>query len=225
MDGQIDVWRITWFTVVTATGATLLMLPPGLLIAWALARGRFRGRVLLETVVSLPLVLPPVATGLILLMLFAPRGAIGRVLERAGIDVVFTWKAVVLAMTIMGLPLLVRSVRAGIEQVDSRYEQVAATLGAGTLRVFLTITLPLALPSVLAGAVLGFARAIGEFGATIMVAGSIPGSTRTIAVAIYSFSETGRDGDALTLVGICGAIAFVALWFSNWLSARTGLRA
>jgi molybdate transport system permease protein len=224
MDGHIDVWRITWFTVATATGATLLMLPPGLLIAWALARGRFRGRVLLETVVSLPLVLPPVATGLILLMLFAPRGPFGRVLQQAGVEVVFTWKAVVLAMTIMGLPLLVRSVRAGIEQVDSRYEQVAATLGARPLRVFITITLPLALPSVLAGAVLGFARAIGEFGATIMIAGSIPGATRTLAVGIYTFAETGRDREALALLVVSATIAFAALWLSNHLAARAGAR-
>jgi molybdate transport system permease protein len=222
MDGQIDLWRITWFTVATATAATLLMLPPGLLIAWALARGRFRGRLLLETVVSLPLVLPPVATGLILLMLFAPRGPIGRVLDRAGIQVVFTWKAVVLAMTIMGLPLLVRAVRGGIEQVDSRYEQVAATLGAKPFRVFLTITLPLALPSVLAGAVLGFARAIGEFGATIMIAGSIPGATRTLAVGIYTYAETGRDREAAALLIVSAAIAFGALWLSNYLAAKPG---
>lgn len=222
MEGQLDLWRITWFTVATAGAATVLMLPPGLLIAWALARGRFRGRVLLETVVSLPLVLPPVATGLILLTLFAPRGPVGRVLERAGIDVVFTWKAVVLAMTIMGLPLLVRTVRAGIEQVDTRYERVAATLGARPLRVFLTITLPLALPSVLAGAVLGFARALGEFGATIMVAGSIPGSTRTLAVGIYTFAEIGKDREAGALLGVSAAIAFGALWLSNHLAARTG---
>ena len=222
MEGQLDLWRITWFTVATAGAATVVMLPPGLLLAWALARGRFRGRVLLETVVSLPLVLPPVATGLILLMLFAPRGPIGRVLERAGIDVVFTWKAVVLAMTIMGLPLLVRTVRAGIEQVDTRYERVAATLGARPLRVFLTITLPLALPSVLAGAVLGFARALGEFGATIMVAGSIPGATRTLAVGIYTFAEIGRDREAAALLGVSAAIAFAALWVSNHLAARTG---
>ncbi len=222
MDGQLDVWRITWFTVATATAATLLMLPPGLLIAWALARGRFRGRVMLETVVSLPLVLPPVATGLILLMLFAPRGPVGRLLDRAGIEVVFTWKAVVLAMTIMGLPLLVRSVRAGIEQVDTRYEQVAATLGARPVRVFLTITLPLALPSVLAGAVLGFARAIGEFGATIMIAGSIPGATRTLAVGIYTYAETGRDRDAAMLLIVSAGIAFGALWLSNHLAAKPG---
>ncbi len=222
MDGQIDLWRITWFTVATATGATVLMLPPGLLIAWALARGRFRGRLLLETMVSLPLVLPPVATGLILLLVLAPRGPIGRVLDRVGIQVVFTWKAVILAMTIMGLPLLVRTVRAGIEQVDSRYEQVAATLGARPFRVFLTITLPLALPSVLAGAVLGFARAIGEFGATIMIAGSIPGATRTLAVGIYTYAETGRDREAAALLIVSAAIAFGALWLSNYLAEKPG---
>ena len=221
----MSIWQITWFTLLTAAAARVLMLPPGLAIGWLLARRRFRGRVLLETLVSLPLVMPPVATGLLLLMLVAPAGPIGRVLARAGLEIVFTWKAVVLAMAVMGFPLVVRSVRAGVEQVDQRYEAVASTLGAPPLRVFLSITLPLALPGVLAGAVLGFARALGEFGATIMVAGSIPGSTRTLAVAIYSFAETGRDSDALTLVGICAVIAFAALWFSNWLSARTGLRA
>jgi len=221
----MDVWRITWFTVATAGVATLLMLPPGLLVAWLLARGRFRGRIVLETLVSLPLVMPPVATGLILLMLVAPRGPVGGFLDRLGISVVFTWKAVVLAMVVMGLPLMIRTVRAGIEQVDRRYEAVAATLGARPLRVFFTVTLPLALPSVLAGSVLGFARALGEFGATIMIAGSIPGSTRTLAVAIYSFAETGRDEDAAVLVGISAAIAFGALWLSNWITSRAAVRA
>ena len=170
----MDVWEITGFTIATAAFATLLMLPPGLFLAWLLARGRFHGRVLIDTAISLPLVMPPVATGLILLALVAPRGPLGRMLERAGVDVVFTWKAVVLAMAVMGLPLFVRTVRAGIEQVDRRYEAAAATLGAGPVRVFFTVTLPLARPAVLAGAVLGFARALGEFGATIMIAGSIP---------------------------------------------------
>ena len=221
----MSIWQITGFTLFTASVATLLMLPPGIAIGWLLARRRFPGRVLLETLVSLPLVMPPVATGLILLMLVAPAGPIGRLLARAGIEVVFTWKAVVLAMAVMGLPLVVRSVRAGVEQVDHRFEAVASTLGAAPLRVFITVTVPLALPGILAGAVLGFARALGEFGATIMVAGSIPGSTRTLAVAIYSFAETGREDDAVTLVVICGVIAFAALWVSNWLSSRTGLRA
>jgi len=221
----MDAWQITAFTVGAACLATVVMLPPGLLIAWLLARGSFRGRILVDTAVSLPLVMPPVATGLVLLALVAPRGPIGRLLAPAGIEIVFTWKAVVLAMAVMGLPLLVRTVRAGIEQVDRRYEAAAATLGAGPLRVFLTITLPLARPAVLAGAVLGFARALGEFGATIMIAGSIPGSTRTLAVAIYSFAETGRDREAGVLVGISAAIAFVALAASNWISTRGASRA
>src|SRR5258706_4221846 len=221
----MDAWQITAFTVATAALATVVMLPPGLLLAWLLARGRFRGRVLLDTVVSLPLVMPPVATGLVLLMLVAPRGPLGRLLARGGVDIVFTWKAVVLAMTVMGLPLLVRTVRAGIEQVDRRYEAAASTLGAGPLRVFFTVPLPLARPAVAAGAVLGFARAIGEFGATIMIAGSIPGSTRTLAVAIYSLAETGRDGDAAVLVAISAAIAFGALSVSDWISSRAALRA
>ena len=221
----MEIAEITAFTIATAAAATILMLVPGLALAWLLARGRFRGRLLLETVVSLPLVLPPVATGLILLVLFAPRGILGRILSRFGIEIVFTWKAVVLAMTVMGLPLFVRAVRAGIEQVDRRYEAVAATLGAPPLRVFVTITLPLALPAVLAGAMLGFARALGEFGATVMIAGSIPGATRTLAVGIYSLAETGREGDAAALVGVSATIAFAALWISNWLAGRAGLRA
>jgi molybdate transport system permease protein len=221
----MDAWHITWFTLATAGLATLLMLPPGLLLAWLLARGSFRGRVLLETVITLPLVMPPVAIGLVLLMLFSPMGPLGSALARAGIEIVFTWKAVVIAMTVMGFPLLVRTVKAGIEQVDRRYEAAASTLGAGPVRVFVTITLPLARPAVIAGAVLGFARALGEFGATVMIAGSIPGATRTLAVGIYSAAETGQDRDALGLVGISAAIAFLALWLSNWMSSRAGGRA
>lgn len=221
----MDIVRITLLTVGMATIATVLMLPPGLLLAWLLARGRFRGRVLLETILSLPLVMPPVATGLILLMLFAPRGPLGGALARLGIEIVFTWKAVVIAMAVMGMPLLIRTARAGFEQVDQRYESVAATLGARPLRVFLTMTLPLALPAVTGGAVLSFARAIGEFGATMMVAGSIPGSTRTLAVAIYSFAETGRDAEAAQLVAVSAAIAFLALWLANWITVRAGIRA
>jgi molybdate transport system permease protein len=217
----MNVWRITWFTVACAAGATALILPPGVVLAWLLARRKFPGRVLVETLVSLPLVMPPVATGLMLLMLLSRRGAIGRVLERLGIEVVFTWKAVVLAMAVMGLPLLVRTARAGFEQVNARYESVAATLGARPSRIFLTISLPLAWPSVLAGAVLAFARALGEFGATIVVAGSIPGATRTLAVAIYGYAETGQDSLALSLMVVSVAIAFAALWTSNRLVERS----
>lgn len=216
----MDAWRITWFTLLCATGATLLILPAGVPLAWLLARRRFRGRSILEAIVTMPLVVPPVATGLLLLVLFSRRGIIGGVLERIGVDVVFTWKAVVLAMALMGLPLLVRTARAGFEQVDTRFERVAATLGATPTRVFFTISLPLAWPAVLAGAVLAFARALGEFGATIVVAGSIPGVTRTLAVAIYGYTETGQDRQALVLVAVAIAIAFVALWVSNRLLER-----
>ncbi len=221
----MDIGQITVFTILAAAGATALMIPPGICLAWVLARTRFPGRLLLETVVSLPLVMPPVATGLILLLLFAPRGPLGSALAAVGVEVIFTWRAVVLAMAVMGLPLFVRAVRAGFEQVDRRYEAVAATLGAPPLRVFFTITVPLAFPAILAGAVLGFARALGEFGATIMIAGSIPGATRTLSVAIYTFTDTGRDREAAMLLAISASIAFVALWLSSRLSARAGLRA
>ena len=220
----MDIWQITSFTILTAVAATVLMVPPGLLLAWLLARRRFRGRLFVETFVSLPLVMPPVATGLILLLLFSPRGPVGSLLARVGVDVVFTWRAVVLAMTVMRLPLFVRTVRAGFEQVDQRYEAIAGTLGASPIRVFFSITLPLAFPALVAGAVLGFARAIGEFGATIMIAGSIPGVTRTLPVAIYTFTEIGRDRDAAVLLAVSAGIAFLALWVSNYLTSRAGLR-
>ena len=218
----MDVWHITWFTVACAAAATVLVLPVGVFIAWVLARRSFPGRSLVETLVSLPLVVPPVATGLLLLMLLGRRGAVGRLLERAGIEVVFTWKAVVLAMAVMGVPLLVRTARAGFEQVNARYEEVAATLGARPLRVFFSISLPLAWPSVLGGAILAFARALGEFGATIVVAGSIPGVTRTLAVGIYSHTETGQDAQALVLVAISVTIAFASLWLANHLIESVG---
>ena len=216
----MSAFQITWFTLLCAIGATVLTVPAGVPLAWLLARRRFRGRAILEALVTMPLVVPPVATGLLLLVLFSRRGVLGAFLERIGIDVVFTWKAVVLAMAVMGLPLLVRTARAGFEQVNTRYESVAATLGASPLRVFFTISLPLAWPAVLAGAVLAFARALGEFGATIVVAGSIPGATRTLAVAIYGYTETGQDRQALVLVAIAIVVAFVALWASNRLLER-----
>ena len=216
----MTVWHITWFTLACAVGATALMVPPCIALAWMLARRRFTGRSILETLVSLPLVMPPVATGLILLALFSRRGPLGSILSAAGIDIVFTWKAVVIAMAIMGAPLLIRTARAGFEHVNRRYEDVAATLGASPARIFFTISLPLAWPSVLAGAVLAFARALGEFGATIVVAGSIPGATRTLAVAIYSYTETGQDSRAAALLVVSAVIAFAALWMANHLSER-----
>lgn len=210
--------EIALFTSAAALGATLLMLPPGLAIAWALARGRFPGRTVLETLVSLPLVIPPVATGLILLWLLGPEGPAGRLLAAMGVEVVFTWRAVVVAMAVMGLPLLVRTARSGFEQIARRYEQVAETLGAGPWRVFVTVTLPLSSRAIVAGALLAFSRALGEFGATMVVAGSIPGRTRTLAVGIYSFTETGQDGEAVVLLLVSVAISFAAVLASNRLA-------
>jgi molybdate transport system permease protein len=213
-----EITEIALFTTLAAGAATLLMLVPGVGLAWLLARRRFRGKAIVETLVSLPLVVPPVATGLLLLWLFGRRGPIGRVLEAIGIEIVFTPRAVVLAMAVMGLPLLVRTARAGFEQVTLRYEQIAETLGAAPWRVFHTVTLPLASRNILAGALLGFSRALGEFGATIVVAGSIPGRTRTLAVGIYSYTETGQDQQAAVLLLVSVAIAFVAVLVSNRLA-------
>lgn len=208
---------VALFSVSMAALATAVMLPPGVALAWVLARRRFPGRSIVESLVSLPLVLPPVATGLVLLHVLGRGSPVGRALSAAGVDVVFTWKAVVLAMAVMGLPLLVRAARAGFEQVDRRYEQMAATLGAGPGRVFFTISLPLARRGVLAGALLGFSRALGEFGATIMIAGALP-STRTLSTAIYSYTQTGRDAAASALLATAAALAFVAVFVSNRLS-------
>jgi molybdate transport system permease protein len=216
------LWRTGWFTVGVALAATTLMLPPGILLAWLLARGRFPGKAVLETLVSLPLVLPPVATGLVLLYLLGRRGPFGALLADGGVDVVFTWKAVVAAMAAMGFPLVVRTARIGFEQVTRRYEQVAETLGAGPWRVFWTISLPLASRDVLAGALLGFSRALGEFGATIVVAGSLPGRTRTIAVAMFNYIETGHDAQAGVLLVVSVGIAFAAVWISNVLVRGRG---
>ncbi|HSL20808.1 MAG TPA: molybdate ABC transporter permease subunit [Vicinamibacterales bacterium] len=212
-----ELLQLSTFTLACAAGATLLAMPFGVALAWWLARGTFRGKALVETLVTLPLVMPPVATGLILLQLLAPRGPIGSLLARVGIDVVFTWRAVVVAMALMGMPLLVRTARAGFEHVDARYEHIAWTLGATPFRAFLTVTLPLATRSLVAGAVLAFARALGEFGATIMVAGSIPGRTRTLSTAIYMYAETGMDREAMVLLAVSAALSFSAVLYSNRL--------
>ena len=218
-----DLVDVVVFSISMAGLATLVMLGPGVALAWLLANTRFPGRSVVETLVSLPLVLPPVATGLILLRVLGRRGPLGQLLDQIGIDVVFTWKAVVIAMAVMGLPLLVRASRAGFEQVDHRYEQIAATLGASPGRVFLTISLPLAGRGVLAGLVLGFSRALGEFGATIMIAGALP-RTRTLSTAIYSYTQTGRESGAMALLAATVAIAFVAVFASNRLSETDRVR-
>ncbi len=215
-----DDWQILGLTLRTAALATLLIVPPGLAVAWLLARRRWRGKPLVETLVALPLVMPPVATGLILLELFGRRGPAGGVLHRLGLDVVFTWRAVVLAMMVMSFPLLVRAARVAFEEVDPRLEQIARTLGARDPRVFVTITLPLAARGILSGVLLAFARAIGEFGATILVAGNIPGRTTTLSLAIYNLVQLGRDTDAFRLLAIAVVIAFAAVWTTETFLRR-----
>jgi molybdate transport system permease protein len=214
--------QILTLTLRTAALSTILILPPALGIAWLLARFRWRGKSIVETLVALPLVMPPVATGLILLQLLGRRGAIGGWLHRTfGLDVVFTWRAVVAAMMVMSFPLLVRAARVAFEEVNPRLEQIARTLGAGDGRVFFTITLPLAMRGIVSGMLLAFARAIGEFGATILVAGNIPGRTSTLSLAIYNLVQLGRDDDAFRLLGIAVAIAFIAVWTAEAFLRRT----
>jgi molybdate transport system permease protein len=216
-----DVSQVTLFTLGVALLSTLVILPPGVWLAWLLARGQWRGKAIVETVVALPLVIPPVATGLILLKLFGRRGVLGKFFEQTlGIDIVFTWKAVVVATAVMSFPLLVRTARVAFEEVPRRLEQVARTLGSGPWRVFFTITLPLARRGLLAGGVLAFARALGEFGATVMVAGYIPGKTGTLALGIYHLVQLGQDGTALVLLLISVSLAFGAVAVSEWLLRR-----
>jgi molybdate transport system permease protein len=210
-------WQVVRFTVWAALVSVAFIVPPGLALAWLLARKEWRGKSLVETLITLPLVVPPVATGLILLQLFGRRGPIGKLLASAGIDVVFTWKAVVLALSVMSLPLLVRSARAAFETVNARLENVARTLGANSFRVFFTISLPLAKRGILAGVILAFARALGEFGATIMVAGNIPGQTSTMALEIFHSVQLGDDAHAWRLLIASAVIAFGAVWTSEWL--------
>lgn len=209
---------VVGLTVAIAALATAAMLVPGIALAWWLARTRSPLRSVVETLVVLPLVLPPVATGYLLLRALGRNSPLGAWLDAIGLEVIFTWRAVLVAMVVMGLPLLVRAARAGFEQGTRRYEQIAETLGAAPWRVFWTISLPLARRSVLAGALLAFSRALGEFGATIVVAGSIPGETRTIAVAMYGMLETGRDADAATLLVASLVIALTAVALANRLT-------
>lgn len=215
---------VVLFTLRIAALGTALVLVPGLAAALALARYRGPGKGVAETVLSLPLVLPPTAVGLLLLQVLSRRGSLGGWLAARGIEVVFTWKAVLLATMVMSFPLLVRSARTAFEEVDPRLVGIARTLGCGPLAAFLRVTLPLAWRGVLAGTLLAFARALGEFGATIMVAGNIPGKTQTLALAIFHYDQIGRDDRALVLVGVTVGLAFLALWTGEWVTRRRGRR-
>jgi molybdate transport system permease protein len=211
-----EEWQVVFFTLAACAASTLLILPFGLAMAWLLAKKRWRGKTLVESILTIPLVIPPVATGLILLKLFGRHGPFGAFfLSTFGMDIVFTWRAVVIAAAVMSFPLLVRAARVGFEGVDKELEDVALTLGAGPWRIFFTVTLPLALRAISAGVVLSFARAIGEFGATILLAGNIPHRTTTISLKIYDAVQMGQDATATRLVAVCFIIACGAIWISE----------
>lgn len=214
-----NVVGITFFTLGVALLSTVLIAPFGVALGWLLARRSWPGKAIVETVVALPMVIPPVATGLVLLKLFGRRGILGSFLETTlGLPIVFTWKAVVLATAVMSFPLLVRSARVAFEEVDPRLEQAARTLGATPWDAFWSVTLPLARRGLLAGAVLAFARALGEFGATVMIAGMIPGETITLALGIYQSVQMGQDTQAFGLLAISSALAFAAVWVGERLT-------
>lgn len=195
-----------------AAVATALILPPGVLLGWWLARREMRGKTILETLTALPLILPPTAVGYLLLRLLARDGPLGERLLGFDLDLLLTWKGAAMASAIMALPLVARTARVAFERVDPRLEAVARTLGLGPWRAFFSVTVPLARPGLLAAAILGFGRALGEFGATVIVAGNIPGRTQTLALAIFNDMQVGRDREAVLLVGITVVLAFVAIW-------------
>jgi molybdate transport system permease protein len=220
-----EEWTAVELSLRIAVVATLVSLPFGLAIAWLLARKEFWGKALLDGIVHLPLVLPPVVTGYLLLISFGRKAPIGAFLEKVGIVFSFRWTGAALACGVMGFPLLVRAIRLSFEAIDRRLEEAASTLGANNLWLFLTVTLPLALPGIIAGMVLCFAKALGEFGATITFVSNIPGETQTLSAAIYTFTQI-PDGDAaaMRLVVVAIVIALLALIASEWFARRAGMR-
>lgn len=214
-----EEWRAAALSVQVSAVATLLSLPAGIAVALALARGRFAGWQVLNGLVHLPLILPPVVTGYLLLLTFGRKGPVGSVLEQwFGIVFAFRWTGAALAAGVMAFPLMVRAIRQAVEAVDPKLEEAASSLGAPRVTVFLTVTLPMILPGVLVGAILAFAKAMGEFGATITFVANIPGQTRTLPSAIYAFLQVpGGEAHAARLVVVAIAIAMAALLLSEWL--------
>jgi molybdate transport system permease protein len=219
-------WTAVELSLRIAIVATACALPFGIAIGWLLARKKFWGKTLLDGLVYLPLVLPPVVTGYLLLISFGRRGPIGAFLaDHFGIVFSFRWTGAALSCGVMGFPLMIRPIRLALEAIDSRLEDAAATLGANPFLVFLTVTLPLALPGVIAGVVMCFARALGEFGATITFVSNIPGETQTISAAIYTLTQVpGGDAAAGRLVLIAIVLSFTALIASEWLARRAAIR-
>lgn len=215
-------WAAVWLSLWVAVTASLLALPLALWVAHLLARKSFPGKQLLNGLVHLPLVLPPVVTGYLLLVTFGANGALGGVLQAIGLPLAFRWTGAALAAAIMAFPLMVRAIRLGIEAIDPGLEEAAATLGASRWKVFRTVTLPLVRPGIMAAAILGFAKALGEFGATITFVAAIPGQTQTIPSAIYGLLQVpGQEGAVVTLAAISVVLAMGALLASEWLARRS----
>ena len=221
-----DEWRAVTLSLRVSAVATVLSLPLGILVAYALARWEFRGRQLLNGLVHLPLILPPVVTGYLLLITFGRKGYVGQFLDQwFGIVLAFRWTGAALAAAVMAFPLMVRAIRLAVEAVDPKLEAAASTLGAPRLWVFATVTLPLVLPGIIAGAILAFAKAMGEFGATITFVSNIPGQTQTLPSAIYAWMQVpGGDDRAFRLVLVAIAIAMAALLLSEWVSRAVARR-
>jgi molybdate transport system permease protein len=219
-----EEWEVLLLSLKVSGVAIAASLPVAFALAWVLARWRFPGKVLLDALVHLPLVLPPVVTGWLLLLALSPNAAVGRVLEQTlGLTFLFRWTGAALAAAVMALPLMVRAMRLSLEGVDPRLEQAARTLGAGRWRTFAHVTLPLCANGVLAALVLGFARSVGEFGATITFASNIPGETQTLPLAIYSTLQVpGAETQVARLAGISVVLSLGALVLSEWLAQRSG---
>ena len=221
-----EEWRAVALSLRVSFWATVISLPAGIAVAYVLARYRFRGHQLLNGLVHLPLILPPVVTGYLLLLTFGRKGAVGAFLDQTfGLVFAFRWTGAALAAAVMAFPLMVRAIRMAIEAVDPRLEAAAGTLGASRPWVFVTVTLPLILPGIIAGAILAFAKAMGEFGATITFVANIPGQTQTLPSAIYAYLQVpGGDGAAFRLVLVAIAIAMLALLLSEWVGRSVARR-
>ena len=217
----MDMLQIVGLTLQVAVVGTAINLPIALCVSWLIVKRRIRGRLVVDALVSLPLAVPPVVVGYALLLLLGKNGALGGLLDRLGIEVVFTWFAAALAAAAVSFPLMARSIMIAMGEVDERLEMAARSLGAGALRAALTITIPLAYRGILAGTLLGFVRAVSEFGATIIVAGNIPGKTQTLPLAIYSRVIAGDDALAIRLIAVSVGLAVATLLLHNQLLSRS----
>jgi molybdate transport system permease protein len=212
-----------WLSAKVATSATIITLPLGFALAWLLAFGRMRWKPLLDGLINLPLVLPPVVIGYLLLLLLGRQGPLGELFKTLGVQIIFTWKGAVIACAVIGLPLMVRSIRLGMEQIDPQLIHASRTLGAGFFDTLGSLVLPLSIPSLVTGGILCFARSLGEFGATIILAGNIPGITQTIPLAIYDYNNTpGGEAGALSLCLVSIVLSYLVLIANEVIMRRSG---